>query len=63
MKQTVTLAGILLAFAISLASCGGNSKSESNTTSADNMQREEVNFNPEGIKQNVIIPTLMRVRW
>lgn len=50
MKQTVTLAGILLAFAISLASCGGNSKSESNTTSADNMQREEVNFNPEGGK-------------
>ncbi|MDD6141567.1 MAG: hypothetical protein PUB61_09255 [Bacteroidales bacterium] len=50
MKQTVTLAGILLAFALSLASCGGNSKSESNTTSADNMQREEVNFNPEGGK-------------
>lgn len=30
MKQTVTLAGILLAFALSLASCGGKSKSEVN---------------------------------
>ena len=82
---------------VCLMSCGGNSKSESNTTSADDMQREEVNFNPEDGKaassqytnleiylnelvekittdqiaggvvlsgqQNVIIPTLMRVRW
>ena len=43
----MTLVGILLAFAFYLASCVGNSKSESNTTSADNMQREDVNFNPE----------------
>lgn len=28
MKQTVTLAGILLAFALSLASCGGNNQSQ-----------------------------------
>lgn len=28
MKQTMTLAGILLAFALSLASCGGNSTTE-----------------------------------
>ncbi|MBO6297136.1 MAG: hypothetical protein J6M54_06410 [Prevotella sp.] len=47
MKQKMTLVGILLAFAFYLASCVGNSKSESNTTSADNMQREDVNFNPE----------------
>ena len=30
-----------------LMSCGGNSKSESNTTSADKMQREEDNINLE----------------
>lgn len=28
MKQTMTLAGILLAFALSLASCGGNNQSQ-----------------------------------
>ena len=32
---------------VCLMSCGGNSKSESNTTSADKMQREEDNINPE----------------
>ena len=47
MKQTMTLAGILFAFALSLASCGGNAKSENNTTIADKMQREEDNINPE----------------
>lgn len=46
-KSKITFACFILAFSFSLMSCGGNSKSESNTTSADNMQREEVNFNPE----------------
>lgn len=32
---------------VCLMSCGSNSKSESNTTSADKMQREEDNINPE----------------
>ena len=32
---------------VCLMSCGGNSKSESNTTSADKMQREEDNINLE----------------
>lgn len=47
MKQTIRFAGFILALVVCLASCVGNSKSESNTTSADNMQREDVNFNPE----------------
>ncbi|MBQ9178479.1 MAG: hypothetical protein IJ140_05765 [Prevotella sp.] len=47
MKRTIRFAGFILALVVCLASCVGNSKSESNTTSADNMQREDVNFNPE----------------
>ena len=46
-KAKITFAGFILVFSLSFMSCGGNSKNESNTTSADNMQREEVNFNPE----------------
>lgn len=39
MKQTMTLAGILLAFTLCLESCG-NSKSDSNTTIAENGQQK-----------------------
>jgi hypothetical protein len=42
MKQTMTLAGILLAFTLCLESCG-NSKSDSNTTIAENGQQKNSN--------------------
>ena len=46
MKKVVSFMLAVVAI-VCLMSCGGNSKSESNTTSADKMQREEDNINPE----------------
>ena len=46
MKKVVSFMLAVVAIAC-LMSCGGYSKSESNTTSADKMQREEDNINPE----------------
>ncbi len=46
MKKVVSFMLAVVAI-VCLMSCGGNSKSESNTTSADKMQREEDNINLE----------------
>lgn len=46
-KFKITFAGFILAFSLSLVSCGDNSKSENNTTIADNNQREEAISNSE----------------
>lgn len=46
-KFKITFAGFILAFSLSLVSCGDNPKSENNTTIADNNQREEAISNSE----------------
>lgn len=46
-KFKITFAGFILAFSLSLVSCGDNPKRENNTTIADNNQREEAISNSE----------------
>ena len=46
-KFKITFAGFILAFSLSLVSCGDNPKSENNTTIADNNQWEEAISNSE----------------
>lgn len=46
-KFKIAFAGFILAFSLSLVSCGDNPKSENNTTIADNNQREEAISNSE----------------
>lgn len=60
-KSKITFAGFILAFSLSLVSCGGNSKSENNTTIADNIQREEVNSNSE--EDEIVAGVLKKGNW